>query len=86
METSLRTLDRVQTDLTNSTESLNKMADRLTALEKSIREFSDNPQNGMVALDRDRRVADTRLIDPRIIKHRELKQKLQELLGTYKVP
>jgi capsular exopolysaccharide synthesis family protein len=60
------------------------MADRLTALEKSIREFSDNAQNGTVAFDRDRRVADTRLIDPRIIKHRELKQKLQELLGTYK--
>ena len=84
MEASLRTLDRLQTDLTNSTESLNKMADRLTALEKSIRESSDNAQNGMVAFDRDRRVADTRLIDPRIIKHRELKQKLQELLGTYK--
>ena len=84
MEASLRTLDRLQTDLTNSTESLNKMTDRLTALEKSIREFSDNAQAGIVVFDRDRRVADTRLIDPRIIKHRELKQKLQELLGTYK--
>jgi polysaccharide chain length determinant protein (PEP-CTERM system associated) len=84
MESSLRTLDRLQTDLTNSTESLNKMGDRLTALEKSIREFSDNAQAGMVPFDRDRRAVDTRPIDPRIIKHRELKQKLQELLGTYK--
>jgi len=32
MEASFRTLDRLQTDLTNSTESLNKMGDRLTAL------------------------------------------------------
>ena len=82
MEASLRTLDRLQTDLTNSTESLNKMGDRLTALEKSIREFSDNAQTGMVAFDRDRR--DTRPVDPRIIKLKELKQRLQELLGTYK--
>ncbi len=81
MESSLRTLDRLQTDLTNSTESLNKMGDRLTALEKSIREFSDNSLTG---IDRDRRVGDTRPIDPRLIKLRELKQKLQELLGTYK--
>jgi succinoglycan biosynthesis transport protein ExoP len=82
MEASLRTLDRLQTDLTNSTESLNKMGDRLTALEKSIREFSDNAQTGMVPVDRDRR--DTRPIDPRHTKLRELKQRLQELLGTYK--
>ena len=84
MEASLRTLDRLQTDLTNSTESLNKMGDRLTALEKSIREFSDNAQTGMVSFDRDRRMVDTRPIDPRLIKLRELKQRLQELLGTYK--
>jgi capsular exopolysaccharide synthesis family protein len=81
MEASLRTLDRLQTDLTNSTESLNKMGDRLTALEKSIREFSDTAPIG---LDRDRRVGDARPIDPRLIKLRELKQRLQELLGTYK--
>ena len=39
MEANLRTLDRLQIDLTNSTESLSKMGERITALEKSIRIF-----------------------------------------------
>ena len=84
MEANLRTLDRLQTDLTNSTESLNKMGERLTALEKAIREFSDYAPTGMVPFDRDRRGGNTRPIDPRSARLRELKQKLQELLGTYK--
>ncbi|MEK9142370.1 MAG: hypothetical protein AAB308_15050, partial [Nitrospirota bacterium] len=41
MEANLRTLDRLQADLTTSSESLNKGGERLTALEKAIREFSD---------------------------------------------
>ena len=41
METNLRTLDRLQADLTTSSESLNKAGERLTALEKAIREYSD---------------------------------------------
>ena len=41
METNLRTLDRLQADLTTSSESLNKAGERLTALEKAIKEYSD---------------------------------------------
>jgi len=84
MDANLRTLDRLQTDLTNSTESLNKMGERLTALEKTIKEFSDLGPTGIVPFDRERRVGDARLIDPRATRLRELKQKLNELLGTYK--
>ena len=84
MEANLRTLDRLQTDLTNSTESLNKLGERLTALEKSIKEFSDLGPTGIVPFERERRVGDARPIDPRATRLRELKQKLNELLGTYK--
>ena len=84
MDANLHTLDRLQTDLTNSTESLNKMGERLTALEKAIKEFSDLGPSGIVPFDRERRVGDARLIDPRATRLRELKQKLNELLGTYK--
>ena len=84
LEPNLRTLDRLQADLTNSTDSLNKMGDRLTSLEKTIKEFSDLGPAGVVPLDRDRRVGDARLIDPRAARLQELKQKLNELLGIYK--
>jgi succinoglycan biosynthesis transport protein ExoP len=84
LEANLRTLDRLQTDLTNSTESLNKMGERLTALEMAIKEFSDLGPAGIVPFDRKRRVGDARPIDPRATRLRELKQKLNELLGTYK--
>ncbi len=84
MEANLRTLDRLQTDLTNSTESLNKMVERLTALEKAIKEFSDLGPTGIVLFDRERRAGDARPIDPRATRLRDLKQKLNELLGTFK--
>ncbi len=84
MEANLRTLDRLQTDLTNTTGSLNKMGERLTALEKAIKEFSDLGPTGIVPFERGRRVGDARPIDPRATRLRELKQKLNELLGTYK--
>jgi len=84
MEANLRTLDRLQADLTNSTESLSKKEERLSALEKTIKEFSDYAPTGVVPFDRDRRVGDARPIDPRPSRLRELKQKLNELLGTYK--
>jgi polysaccharide chain length determinant protein (PEP-CTERM system associated) len=84
MEANLRTLDRLQADLTNSTESLNKMVERLTALEKAIKEFSDLGPTGIVPFDKERRVGDGRAIDPRATRLRELKQKLHELLGAYK--
>ena len=73
MDANLRTLDRLQADLMNSTESLNKMGEQLAALEKAIKEFSDLGPIG-----------NARLIDHRGTRLRELKQKLNELLGTYK--
>jgi len=83
MEANLRTLDRLQTELTSSSESLNKLGERLTALEKTIKEFSDLGPMGTVSLDRERR-GDGRPIDHRATKLRELRLKLNELLGTYK--
>jgi succinoglycan biosynthesis transport protein ExoP len=84
LDANLRTLDRLETDLTNYTESLNKRGERLTALEKAIKEFSDLGSTETVPFVRERRVGDTRPTDPRISGLRELKQKLNELLGTYK--
>ena len=84
MDANLRTLDRLQTDLTNSTDALNKMEDRFVALEKAIRESSDLGSSEIVPLGRGGRVGDARPIDPRVTRLRELKQKLNELLATYK--
>ncbi len=84
MEANLRTLDRLQTDLTTSSESLNKAGERLTALEKSIREFSDLGLTDMVPVEESRRMGGARPIDPRGARLQELKQKLNELLGIYK--
>ncbi len=84
MEANLRTIDRVQTDLTNSTGSLNKLGERLTALEKAIKEFSDLGPTGIVPFEGEQRVGNARPIDFRATRLRELKQKLNELLGTYK--
>ena len=84
MDANLRALDRLQIDLTNSTESINKMGERLTALEKTIKEYSDLGSAGVVPFDRERRVGDVRPVDSRATRLRELKQKLNELLGAYK--
>jgi len=84
MDANLRTLDRLQTDLANSTASLNKMEERLAALDKGIKEVSDFGQTGIVPLGREGRVEDVRPIDPRVTRLRELKQKLTEVLGIYK--
>ncbi|MCS6305632.1 MAG: AAA family ATPase [Nitrospira sp.] len=84
METSLRTLDRLQADLTTSSESLNKAGERLTALEKAIREYSDLGSADTGSVERIERMGDTRPLGPRGARLEELKQKLNELLGVYK--
>jgi len=84
MEANLRTLDRLQTDFTTSSESLNKAGERLTALEKTIREFTDLGETDEVLVERNGRMGDTRLPDPRNVRLRQLKQTLNELLGIYK--
>ena len=84
MEANLRTLDRLQVNLTNSTESVNKLGERLSVLEKAIKEFAELGPAGNLSLDKDRRVGDTRPIDPRATKLRESKQKLNELSAMYK--
>ena len=85
MEANLRTLDRLQADLTNSTESLNKSGERLTALERAIKEYSDLGSSASpLPFERDRRGGDVRSVDPRITRLKELRQKLSELLATYK--
>lgn len=84
MEANLRTLDRLQDDLTASGESLNKASERLTALEKTIREISDLGTTDVVPFERRGRRGDTRPLDLRSARLAELKQKLNELLGIYK--
>lgn len=84
MEANLRTLDRLQTDLTTSRESLNKGGERLTALEKAIREFSDLGSTDLVPVEKSGRTREPRPPDPRGVRVEELKQKLNELLGVYK--
>jgi polysaccharide chain length determinant protein (PEP-CTERM system associated) len=84
MEANLRTLDRLQADLTTSSESLNKGGERLTALEKAIREFSELGSTDVVPVERGGRMIESRPPDPRGAKLEELKQKLNELLGVYK--
>jgi capsular exopolysaccharide synthesis family protein len=84
MEANLRALDRLQIDLTNSSDSLNKLGERLTALEKAIKEFSDLGATVSVPFGRDRGLREARPIDPRMARLRDLKQKLSELAATYK--
>ena len=84
MDANLRTLDRLQINLTNSTESVNKLGERLIALERAIKEFSELGPAGSSSLDRDRRVGGTRPIDLRAAKLRESRQKLNELSAIYK--
>ena len=84
MEANLRTLDRLQADLTSTSETLNKAGERLTALEKAIREFSDLGSTDVVPLEKSGRMSETRPLDPRGARLDESKQKLNELLGIYK--
>ncbi len=84
MEANLRTLDRLQTDFKTSSESLSKAGERLTALEKAIREFSDLGETDEGLIERSGRMSDIRAPDPRIARLGQLKQRLNELLGMYK--
>lgn len=85
LDANLRSLDRLQMDLTNTTEALNKTGERLTALEKAIKEFSDLRSTEVAPIERsNRRTGDPRLIDPRGARLEELKKKLGELLVIYK--
>ncbi|OQW31023.1 MAG: hypothetical protein A4E19_20895 [Nitrospira sp. SG-bin1] len=84
LEAGLRTLDRLQADFVASGESLNRAGERLTDLEKTIREFSDLGETDMVPVERNGRMGVTKSLDSRGVKLEELKQKLNELLGIYK--
>lgn len=84
MEANLRTLDRLQTDLTTSSESLNKAGERLTALEKAIREFADAESTDEAPVGKSERMGNTKPLSSRGARLEELKQKLNELLGIYK--
>ncbi len=84
MEVHLRSLDRLQADLTTSTESLNRAGERLADLEKTIRDFSDIGPVGVPFSEKSLRMGDIKPLDPRGARLVELKQKLNELLGVYK--
>ncbi|MFO0699141.1 MAG: AAA family ATPase [Nitrospira sp.] len=84
LDANLRTLDRLQNDLRTSSESLNKGGERLTALEKAIREFSELGSTDVLPAEKIGRMNETKPLDPRRARLEELKQKLNELLGVYK--
>jgi hypothetical protein len=63
---------------------LNKAGERLTALEKAIREFSDLGSTDEVLVAPSGRMGDARPPDSRRARLVELKQKLNDLLGIYK--
>jgi polysaccharide chain length determinant protein (PEP-CTERM system associated) len=84
LEANLRTLDRLQADLTSSSESLNKAGERLTALEKAIKEFSHFGSIDEALVERSERPDAGKSHDPRVARLEELRQKLNELLGIYK--
>lgn len=83
-EAYLRTLDRLQIDFATSSESLNKAGERLTALEKSIREFSELGETDEALIERSGRMGAPPPPDPRITRLGQLKQQLNELLRIYK--
>jgi polysaccharide biosynthesis transport protein len=83
-EAYLRTLDRLQIDFATSSESLNKAGERLTALEKSIREFSEIGETDETLIERSGRMSAPPPPDPRIARLGQLKQQLNALLGMYK--
>lgn len=78
LETNLRQLDRLEQDKNNSRDSMNKTLQRLATLEKSIKEFS-----GREALS-GLRTQGRMLNDPRAARLHDLRQKLNELMATYK--
>ncbi len=84
MEANLRTLDRLQADLTASGESLTKAGERLTALERTIREIADFGTSDVDPLEKHGRMGGNRPLDLRSARLEELRQKLNELLGIYK--
>lgn len=83
-EAYLRTLDRLQIDFATSSESLNKAGERLTALEKSIREFSELGETDDTLIERSGRMSAPPPADTRIVRLGQLRQQLNELLGMYK--
>lgn len=85
LDANLRSLDRLQADLTSTTESLNKAGERLTALEKAIKEFTDLESTEVISIEgTNRRISVPKLVDPRRVRLAELKKKLNELLVIYK--
>ncbi|MBK9306930.1 MAG: AAA family ATPase [Nitrospira sp.] len=85
LDANLRSLDRLQADLTSTTESLNKAGERLTALERAIREFSSLESTEVLSIEgASRRINISKPVEPRRARLAELKKNLNELLVIYK--
>lgn len=85
LDANLRSLDRLQADLTGTTESLNKAGERLTALERAIREFSNLESAEVLSIEgSSRRISIPKPVEPRRARLAELKKNLNELLVMYK--
>jgi polysaccharide biosynthesis transport protein len=82
MEANLRALDRLQMDLNASDELLNKQTDKLSLIEKSIREYeaSGITQNAVGGLPNGAHVN----VDPLVTRLRELEKHLTTLRAEYK--
>lgn len=82
MEANLRTLDRLQAELTSTEDLLHSQTDRLSRVEKSIKEYE---ASGGTGIDRDNpKSAHTVVIDPLVARLQELERRLTSLRAEWK--
>jgi polysaccharide chain length determinant protein (PEP-CTERM system associated) len=81
MEANLRTLDRLQTELTATDDLLHRQSDRLSKVEKSIKEYE---VSGGVGGDSDNSRAVTTVMDPLVVRLHELERRLTSLRAEWK--
>jgi len=81
MEANLRTLDRLQTELTATDDLLHRQSDRLNRVEKSIKEYE---ASGGTAADTDNPQAVNTVVDPLVVRLHELERRLTSLRAEWK--
>lgn len=81
MEANLRTLDRLQTELTATDDLLHRQSDRLSRVEKSIKEYE---ASGGTAADTDNPKSVNTVVDPLVVRLHELERRLTSLRAEWK--
>jgi polysaccharide chain length determinant protein (PEP-CTERM system associated) len=81
MEANLRTLDRLQMELTGADDLLHRQSDRLSRVEKSIKEYE---ASGGTAADTDNPKSVNTVADPLVVRLHELERRLTSLRAEWK--